>query len=109
MNSIREIDPHGNDRGTLQSLMQEAAANIRARNGAPVVQHQPFPKNVFDGPKYEGKQCAECKRPFKASSEYLSCKLCPALVCRRKGTCKGCHHAEHRVAFLKAQKEATNG
>lgn len=124
MNSIREIndplDP------LLKSLVKEVEDKIAVRGpryhmppgsidpreghfGCMPIPTPPLkpeiPKHLFEGPKYDGKECAVCKRHFKASSEYLSCKLCKDLVCRRKGSCKHLHSALHRVAFNKAKKE----
>ena len=62
-------------------------------------------KHLFEGPHYDGKQCAVCQRKFKTAAEYVICRICKAPVCRRQGTCKGVHHATHRVAFLNAQKQ----
>jgi len=107
MNSIREALAAGS---SLEPLIKEAQENIRARaraRGEEVAAVEPaLPKHLFEGPKYDGKQCAVCERRFKASSEYLTCKLCKAVVCRRKGQCKHCHHGSHRVAFLKAKQQA---
>lgn len=97
MNSIRESLPAN---PLLRSLVEEASANIRARNPEAPVLEAP-PKHLFEGPKYDGKECAVCRRHFKASSEYLTCKLCKGLVCR-KGTCKNIHRGNHRLEFLKA-------
>ena len=102
---VHKIDP------VLASLYQEVLARRRAANatevdsaapaaGEPRVTEAP-PKHIFVGPKYDGKQCAICQRHFKSSSEYVTCKLCGAVVCRRKGTCKSLHRGQHRVAYLK--------
>lgn len=105
MNSIREV---GHDRQAdpvLKSLVAEAAANLRARHrGEPAPEPAPLPKHIFDGPRYDGKQCACCQRHFKSSAEYVTCRLCEANVCRRKGDCKSLHHAAHRIAAKKAQQ-----
>jgi len=99
MNSIRESidDPF------LRSLAKEAMEKISARSPESPVLEVP-PKHLFEGPKYDGKQCAICSRHFKSSAEYLTCKLCKALVCRRtsKGDCKSLHRSNHRLEFLKA-------
>lgn len=113
MNSISE-DLRAALAGTaLTELALEAARNIAARNGEEVyaATAAPMPKRLFDGPKYDGKECAVCHRHFKASSEYVTCRLCGGPVCRRKGTCKGVHSGLHRVALNKAQqtKESNHG
>lgn len=70
---------------------------------APIA-HTPT-KHLFEGPKPNGKQCAVCQRLFGNPAEYVTCRLCSAAVCRRRGTCKGVHHAAHRVAAKKARKQ----
>jgi hypothetical protein len=120
MNSIREtgrLMPKTSSTADLRSLIDEAAANIAARHEATVdasmdaTTHESnsrsgLPKQIFDGPTFNGKQCAECKRKYKTGAEYLTCRLCKSVVCRRKGTCKHVHHATHRTEYLKSQKRA---
>jgi ribosomal protein S27E len=101
MNSIRDI---GKIDPVLASLFAEIKAK-RQEEAAPVTAPraaEPLPKRIFEGPHYDGKQCAVCQRKFKSASEYVTCKLCGKVVCRRKGTCKSLHRGQHRIAFLKA-------
>lgn len=106
MNSIREATRDSPD-PTLRDLIAEATANLCKKHGiddpeAPIVE---LPKRLYDGPKYDGKQCACCQRHFKHHGEYVICRLCQSLLCRRKEECKRLHHAEHRLAARNAQKE----
>ncbi len=111
MNSVREAAHDGKIDPILKELVSEAAANLRDRHRSQVLgacigeplNDAPLPKRIFDGPTYDGKQCAVCKRHFKSSAEYVTCRLCKASVCRRRGDCKNVHHAEHRIAAKKAQ------
>ncbi len=91
---------------TMKELIAEASANIRARGAEAAAVLDALPRNAYAGPNFDGKSCAECQRRFESSSEYVNCTLCENVVCRREGTCNGVHHAKHRVAFLKAQKES---
>lgn len=111
MNSLHEAAHFRELMATpLGELIHAAAANIRARNPGAVAEATVCPprKHLFDGPKPDGKCCAECKRLFKASSEYVVCRLCKIPVCRRKGTCKSVHHALHLAAIKRAKKEAAS-
>lgn len=120
MNSIREATHNGEIDPILKELVPEAAANLRARHrGVTLTIEGPHlqpehetggnlrlpVRRIFDGPKYDGKECAVCQRHFKSSAEYVTCRLCSAFVCRRKHECKRLHHAEHHVAAKRAQKE----
>ncbi|MBN9614224.1 MAG: hypothetical protein BGO25_05745 [Acidobacteriales bacterium 59-55] len=105
MNSIheaaheRQLDP------VLKELVSEAAANLRARHrGEASPAPEPLPKHIYEGPKYDGKQCAVCQRHFKSSAEYVTCRLCKSVVCRRKGNCKSLHHADHRLVLKRSQE-----
>lgn len=101
MNSIRDI---GNGDPVLASLLAEVKAKRQATE-EPATEPRTTvfpPKRIFEGPRYDGKQCAVCQRKFKSSSEYVTCKLCGGVVCRRKGTCKSLHRGQHRIAFLKS-------
>jgi hypothetical protein len=111
MNSIGEMAHRGVVRDpTLQDIFAEVMAGRRARSPLDEAAACLAPaRRIFDSPVFEGKCCCECKRQFKSSAQYLICKLCKALVCRRtkggqSGTCKHVHHGNHRAAFLKAQK-----
>lgn len=115
MNSIREAAHDGKIDPIMKELVSEAAANLRSKHrsetlaqwiGEPLndaAATEPLPKRIFDGPKYDGKQCAVCQRHFKSSAEYVTCRLCSAVVCRRKGNCKSLHHADHRLVAKRAQ------
>jgi hypothetical protein len=104
MNSIREFLLSSDLRQLLgKSLEIEETKIIEGTECGEPAQAQ-IPKRIFDGPSFNGKQCAECERLFKSSSEYVTCRLCKVVVCRRKKTCKALHHSKHRVEFLKARQ-----
>jgi hypothetical protein len=102
MNSFREMFL---DAGKLDPQLSALIAENAKRYRTEMVPAEPLPKRIFDGPKYDGKECAVCHRHFKSSAEYVTCRLCRAYVCRRKHECKSLHHAQHRLAGRRAQQE----
>ena len=90
---------------SLRNLLHNDAQIAELLSATPQPEVPRPAKRIYEGPKFDGKRCTVCSRPFKSTAEFVNCKLCQAAVCRRKDQCKRLHHAEHYLAAKAQRKE----